>query len=101
MSANIYWRPIPIKGNDISTRAPSHFIEMSTIDWLQEILLEHHWNNINVEKSYKNVVTKVYKQHLPILRGMSIASSADTRDALNEIIKAIQNYEQIEVWAEY
>lgn len=38
-------------------------IEASIEDWLREILIEHNWTNITIEKSFK----KVYQQKFPVI----------------------------------
>jgi hypothetical protein len=47
----------------MGTYRESRNIESSTIDWLQDILLEHDWKNITIEKAFK----RVYAANLPVI----------------------------------
>jgi len=49
-------------------------IEASIEDWLKEILIEHNWTNITIEKSFK----KVYTQKFPVIC-MNITSTESVR----------------------
>ena len=81
MSANLYWSPIR-KGKDLPVNAPSSFM-----DALGRALgSSGPWT--------------ILSSDAPILRGLA-AGLQHEREAIEAILDALDQHEQIKVWAEY
>ncbi|HEV3272485.1 MAG TPA: hypothetical protein VGZ93_09930 [Candidatus Methylacidiphilales bacterium] len=82
MSATIYWRPVAKRMSYIDTDAPSSFIEALR------------------EAFGRDLPAKFAGEDIPVLKGMAAADRGQ-RKAYEGMIKAIEEFGIVELWAEY
>ena len=81
MSASICWRPGQY-GKSLGVWAPSRFISM-------------------LEEAFGQLPVKLDASDKPLLNGMRIALEERERNAIEELIEAIDKHTEIEVMAHY
>ena len=84
MSANIYWRQVkPKDGTSLNVSAPSYFMGV-------------------MERAFGSFPCTLTEEHIPVLTGLAATIDRDDREnPYQELIKAIQQYENVEVFAVY
>jgi len=81
MSANIYYRPVKSGRHSVGAMAPSSFIK-------------------SIEKALGRFPLTLVDSDIPVLQGMS-ATQSEEDNPYNDLIKGIEKYGEIEVFAEY
>ena len=81
MSASIFWEPVTNRANDLHVMAPSWFMEC-------------------LERADMKIPRVFGSEDIPVLRGMA-ASMRDDPNPFQQLIKAIEKHDKVEVWYEH
>lgn len=84
MSASIYWKQVkPVKSHSLNVGAPSNFLEI-------------------LEKVFGSRNPQLDESNIEALKGMAaVYNIYGGVNPYEELIEAIEQYKEIELWAEY